>query len=226
MAMKQGWLDPDFLGQQIHQSEMKKSGIGASNVKGWPYSFKAAGSANPSTFGCSIFHQPGRLIRCIFHDSYDSTTWQPGASIPTEHLGVACYKGPSALPFVVFLIYEESMYKQEPCWPTHVKANILASHQPLAPEINWTTWVFLPKYEWNIFKPSKNGVFACLLYMMTREINPTAEKRPGPARAIPLLRRAIPNNVPGAPRKLTDLTHETFTFYLSSQLVRRKVSIK
>lgn len=28
MAMKQGWLDPDFLGQQIHQSEMKKSGIG------------------------------------------------------------------------------------------------------------------------------------------------------------------------------------------------------
>lgn len=47
------------------------------------------------------------------------------------------------------------------------RPNFLASHQPLAPEINWT----------NIFKPSKNGVFACPLYMMTREINPTAEKK-------------------------------------------------
>ena len=55
--------------------------------------------------------------------------------------------------------------------------------------------------------------------MMTWEVKPTAEKRHGPARAIPLLRRAIPNNVPGTLCKLTDLTHEIFTFSLPSQLV-------
>lgn len=170
--------------------------------------------------------QPGRLI-CAFSIRYDSITWQP-ATIPTEHLGVPCHKGPSALPFVVLLIYEESMYKQEPCWImltyTCEGQHFSVAPDKKAPEINWTTWVFLPKYEWNIFKPSKNGVFACLLYMMTRENNPTAEKK-GPVQHAQF--RSC-----GEPFQITCLAHRADWRILLTrhspftQLVRRKVSIK
>lgn len=166
---------PRFLGT-TDSPEMKKSGIGQQCQR--LTLLIQSRYCKSQHFGCSIFHQPGRLIRCIFHDSYDSITWQEKA--PRFLRNIWEFHA-TKVPQLSTFCSSSNLWRisvQAGAMLTYTcEGQILASHQPLAPEINWTTWVFLPKYEWNIFKPSKNGVFACLLYMMTREINPTAEKK-------------------------------------------------